>query len=113
MLAPTQTSTDNRDNCDHVVHLTGILDVRSVGDVRQTLNYVIDSFDGDVIVDLEAVDAVDATGLGLLVATHRRTKSLGRQLVLWHPMPSVVRILAVTRLHRVLNVERTPLPISA
>ena len=58
MLAPTQTSTDNRDNRDNVVHLTGILDVRSVGDVRQTLNYVIDSFDGDVIVDLEAVDAV-------------------------------------------------------
>jgi anti-anti-sigma factor len=98
---------------DNVVHLTGILDVRSVGDVRQTLNDLIDTSDGDVIVDLEAVDAVDATGLGLLVATHRRTQLLGRQLVLWHPLPSVIRILAVTRLHRVLNVERTPLPISA
>ena len=62
-----------------------------------------------MIVDLEEVDAVDATGLGLLVATHRRTQLLGRQLVLWHPMPSVVRILAVTRLHRILHVERTPL----
>ena len=81
MLAPTH----------NVVHLTGILDVRTVGDVRQTLNDLIDASDGDVIVDLEAVDAVDATGLGLLVATHRRTQSLGRQLVLWHPMPSVVR----------------------
>ena len=96
-----------------VVHLTGILDVRSVGDVRQTLNDVIDTSVGDVIVDLETVDAVDATGLGLLVATHRRTQLLGRQLVLWHPMPSVVRILAVTRLHRILHVERSPLPISA
>jgi anti-anti-sigma factor len=107
MLAPTHSGPDN------VVHLTGILDVRSVGDVRRTLNSVIESSDGDVIVDLEEVDAVDATGLGLLVATHRRTQSLGRQLVLWHPMPSVIRILAVTRLHRVLNVERTPLPIGA
>ena len=107
MLAPTHSKPDN------VVHLTGILDVRTVGDVRQTLNDLIEASDGDVIVDLEAVDAVDATGLGLLVATHRRTQSLGRQLVLWHPMPSVVRILAVTRLHRILHVERSGLPIPA
>ncbi|RZU03250.1 anti-anti-sigma factor [Kribbella rubisoli] len=110
MLAPTHRTPAEPDN---VIHLTGILDVRSVGDVRQTLNHLIDTSDGDVIVDLEEVDAVDATGLGLLVATHRRTQSLGRQLVLWHPLPSVIRILAVTRLHRVLKVERTPLPLSA
>ncbi|WP_329480055.1 STAS domain-containing protein [Kribbella sp. NBC_01510] len=108
--APSSTVTPAENN---VVHLTGILDVRSVGDVRQTLNTLIDTSDGDVIVDLETVDAVDATGLGLLVATHRRTQLLGRQLVLWHPMPSVVRILAVTRLHRILHVERSPLPIGA
>ena len=124
MLAPTHDPTTLRTTTssstmpvtpamDNVVHLTGILDVRSVGDVRQTLNTLIDTSDGDVIVDLETVDAVDATGLGLLVATHRRTQLLGRQLVLWHPMPSVVRILAVTRLHRILHVERNPLPISA
>ncbi|WP_328519170.1 STAS domain-containing protein [Kribbella sp. NBC_00359] len=124
MLAPTHDPTTLRTTTspsttpvtpamENVVHLTGILDVRSVGDVRQTLNTLIDTSDGDVIVDLETVDAVDATGLGLLVATHRRTQLLGRQLVLWHPMPSVVRILAVTRLHRILHVERNPLPISA
>ena len=78
MLAPTHRTSAEPDN---VIHLTGILDVRSVGDVRQTLNHLIDTSDGDVIVDLEEVDAVDATGLGLLVATHRRTQSLGRQLV--------------------------------
>ena len=122
MLAPTHDTTTLHTTApsstvapaeSNVVHLTGILDVRSVGDVRQTLNALIDTSDGDVIVDLETVDAVDATGLGLLVATHRRTQLLGRQLVLWHPMPSVVRILAVTRLHRILHVERSPLPIGA
>lgn len=115
MLAPTHEAASRHAvrNKENVVRLTGLLDVRSVGDVRQTLNDLIDASDGDVIVDLEAVDAVDATGLGLLVATHRRTQLLGRQLVLRHPVPSVVRILAVTRLHRILHVERTPLPISA
>ncbi|GAB3951232.1 STAS domain-containing protein [Kribbella albertanoniae] len=111
MNAPTHDNVSH--STGNVIHLTGILDVRSVGDVRQTLNQLIDTSQGDVIVDLEAVDAVDATGLGLLVATHRRTQLLGRQLVLWHPLPSVVRILAVTRLHRILHVERTPLPMTA
>ncbi|HEY0470555.1 MAG TPA: STAS domain-containing protein [Kribbella sp.] len=120
MLAPTHNAV--RSNAvtskavtskENVVRLAGLLDVRSVGDVRQTLNNLIDTSEGDVIVDLQAVDALDATGLGLLVATHRRTQLLGRQLVLRHPVPSVVRILAVTRLHRILHVERTPLPISA
>jgi anti-sigma B factor antagonist len=110
MLAPTHEATRSKEN---VVYLSGFLDVRSVGDVREELNQLIDNSDGDVIVDLEALDALDATGLGLLVATHRRTQLLGRQLVLRHPVPSVVRILAVTRLHRILHVERTPLPISA
>jgi anti-sigma B factor antagonist len=115
MLAPTQKPVRNDaiTHTENVVYLAGLLDVRSVGDVRQILNHLIDFSEGDVIVDLEAVDALDATGLGLLVATHRRTQLLGRQLVLRHPVPSVVRILAVTRLHRILHVERTPLPISA
>lgn len=115
MLAPTHNAVrDDDNNNDHnVIRLAGLLDVRCVGEVRQELNDLIDSSEGDVIVDLERVDAVDATGLGLLVATHRRTQLLGRQLVLRHPVPSVVRILAVTRLHRILHVERTPLPISA
>lgn len=114
MLAPTHNAVrKTAESTENVVRLDGLLDVRSVGDVRQILNDLIDSTEGDVIVDLEALDALDATGLGLLVATHRRTQLLGRQLVLRHPVPSVVRILAVTRLHRILHVERTPLPISA
>jgi anti-anti-sigma factor len=102
MLAPT-----------HVIYLTGLLDVRSVGDVRRQLTYLIDNSEGDVVVDLESLDALDATGLGLLVAAHRRTQLQGRHLVLRHPAPAVIRILAATRLHRILHIERTPLPISA
>jgi anti-sigma B factor antagonist len=97
---PATTAAEN------VVRLSGHLDVRSVGDVRQELNDLIDATSGDVIVDLGAVDVVDATGLGLLVAAHRRVERLGRSLVLRHPLPPVVRILAVTRLSRVLHVER-------
>lgn len=111
-MGVTPQGSQNRDNRENVVRLAGHLDVRSVGDVRQELNDLIDATDGDVIVDLRAVDVVDATGLGLLVAAHRRVQRLGRNLVLRQPMPPVVRILAVTRLSRVLHVERVmPMPV--
>ncbi len=105
------TQQDGPEDAGNVVRLAGHLDVRSVGDVRQELNDLIDATVGDVIVDLGEVDVVDATGLGLLVAAHRRVEWLGRNLVLRHPLPPVARILAVTRLTRVLHVERAfPMP---
>jgi anti-sigma B factor antagonist len=105
----TLTPPTTRPDAENVVRLTGLLDVRSVGDVRQELNDLIDTCDGDVVVDLAELDAVDATGLGVLVAAHRRVERQGRHLVLRHPLPPVVRILAVTRLSRILHVERTDL----
>lgn len=92
---------------EQVVRLAGSLDVRCVGRVRQQLNELIDATDGDVVVDLERLDAIDATGLGVLFAAHRRTERLGRTLVLRHPVPAVARVLAMTKLSRVLHIERT------
>lgn len=91
---------------ENVVRLAGHLDVRSVGLVRQQLNDLIDATVGDVVVDLGGVGVVDATGLGLLVAAHRRVERLGRCLVLRHPSPPVDRFLGGTRLSMVLRVER-------
>ena len=51
---------------------------------------------------------LDAAGLGMLVAAHRRAGRSGRRLVLRSVPPPVGRVLAMTRLHRVLNVERAP-----
>ena len=92
---------------DQIVRLAGSLDVRSVGRVRQQLNELIDGTAGDVVVDLEHLEAIDATGLGVLFAAHRRAERLGRNLVLRHPVPAVARVLAVTKLSRVLHIERT------
>ena len=68
---------------EQIVRLAGSLDVRIVGRVRQQLNELIDSGDDqDVVVDLAQLEAVDATGLGVLFTAHRRAERLGRNLVL-------------------------------
>jgi len=83
------------------------LDVTTVGALRDALVVAIESGPGtDVVVDVSGVRVVDSVGLGLLVTTHRNCLRCGRRLVLVDPPPRLLRLLAVTRLHRVLHLQR-------
>ena len=86
--------------------LSGRLDGSSAADVRAALHEAIDLGSGDLQVDLAAVDLIDAIGLGVLLGADRRAKQIGRRIVLRDPAPSVLRILRVTRLNRVLTLDR-------
>ncbi|MEU1732963.1 STAS domain-containing protein [Streptosporangium sp. NPDC020145] len=88
-----------------VVVVGNRLDVGTVAVVRPRLHGAVDSGDGDLIVDLSGLEMIDATGLGVLVGTHRRALETGRRLVLRGVPVRVMRVLAVTRLNRVLIVE--------
>ncbi|MER6830515.1 STAS domain-containing protein [Streptosporangium sp. NPDC000563] len=93
-----------------VVGVGNRLDVGTVARVRPRLHEAVDSGRGDLIVDLSGLEMIDATGLGVLVGTHRRAVSAERRLILRRVPPRVMRVLAVTRLNRVLTVE---LPVAA
>ena len=91
-----------------LVVLSGPLDVSTVPDVRAVLHDAVDRGTGDdLVVDLAAVVLVDATGLGVLVGTHRRAQRAGRRLVLRATPERIMRVLLVTRLNRVITVEDT------
>lgn len=88
-----------------VIVLDGDLDTGSAPELRRTLHAAIDRADADLVIDLRHVRAVDATGLGLLLGAHRRATRAGRRLVLRAVPPTLGRLLARTRLHRILHVE--------
>lgn len=95
--------------CDEIV-LSGRLDSRTAADVRSEVHGAIDAGAGDLVLDLNDVDHVDATGLGLLVSAHRRADRRGRRLVLRGVPPSLNRLLMVTRLERILAIESSRRP---
>jgi anti-sigma B factor antagonist len=96
------------------VLLAGRLDVSTVADVRLALHDAVDRGSADLLVDLAGVEFVDASGLGVLVGTHRRAGRAGRRLVLRNVPDRVLRLLALTRLNRVLHVEElSPPPLIA
>jgi len=100
-----------------VMSLTGRLGAATVADVRIALAEAIERGSGDLVLELSGVELVDATGLGVLVGTHRRADRAGRRLVLRGVPERIDRLLFATRLHRVLAVDREVValdePISA
>ena len=89
-----------------LVALAGRLDVAGAGVARDALHEAIPAGSGPLTVDLSEVELLDATGLGVLVGAHRRARLQDRELILCDARPRVARLLSLTRLDRVIAVER-------
>ncbi len=91
---------------DDALSLCGRLDVRSAPDVRIALRNAVDSGGSEVVVELSGLEALDSTGLGVLLEAHRRAVHQGRRLRLHGVPPHMERLLRLTRLHRVFDWDR-------
>ena len=89
----------------------GALDVTTAATLRAELTDLL-AVGGadDLVVDLNQMGALDTVGLGLLVGIHRQAQRAGRRLVLSGVPPRMSRVLAITRLNRVLTIDGSPVP---
>jgi len=86
--------------------LVGRFDVRSTGQVREVLYQHIGASQEDVIVDLSGLDSIDATALKVLAAATQVMERDGRHLILRGCTPGLRRVIALTRLRRLVQIER-------
>jgi anti-anti-sigma factor len=91
---------------DRTLFLRGHFDVRSTGLVRDALYEQIARTEGDVVVDLSGVEAIDATALRVLAAAGKHMERDDRALILRGCRPALRRVITFSRLRRVVNVER-------
>jgi anti-anti-sigma factor len=98
-----------------VLVLGGDLDVRSTGEVRTAvydhLRVHGSDLDGRVVVDISRVESVDATALKVLAAASRQARRYGVRVILRGACPAVRRMLHLTHLIRLIEVERDPLAV--
>lgn len=87
------------------VSVSGPLGAATVAEVRQVLKAAAENGTGDLVVDLAGVERIDASGLGVLVGAHRLALRRERRLVLRNVPARIERMLAATRLNRVLTLD--------
>ena len=92
-----------------VFSVLGALDVTTAATLRAELTDLLAAAGtDDLVVDLTQMGALDTVGLGLLVGIHRQAQRVGRRLVLTGVPPRMSRVLAITRLNRVLTIDGSP-----
>jgi anti-anti-sigma factor len=89
-----------------IAALSGELGIASAPALReQLLNFLRDV--SHLIIDLSAVEHVDASVLAVLVGSGRRARLLGGSLRLAAPSPEVARVLSATGMNRHLDIFPT------
>jgi anti-sigma B factor antagonist len=102
-LAFDTTATDGWE----VLAVRGEIDAYTSPRLRERLTQLMDEGHYRVVVDLEAVEFMDSTGLGVLVSCLKRTKEHQGELALVCTAPQILRVLSITGLDKVFTVRQS------
>jgi anti-sigma B factor antagonist len=86
---------------------SGELDLSTSPDLEQELDAIIDRGGcRELVLDLSDVAFLDSTGLRALWTIRQRLQDTGCTFILRSPSEPVQRVLRLTKLHKVFQVER-------
>ena len=75
-------------------------------EVRDQARAALTTAHRNIEVDLSATSFLDSCGLGALIALHKTACDRNGAVRLIEPMPAVLRVLELTRLHRVFQIVK-------
>ena len=84
-----------------VVSVRGEVDIATSPRLREIVIGLVSDGHAEIIVDLEGVDFLDSTGLGVLVGALKRVRTHGGELRLICTVPRVLKVFEITGLDRV------------
>ncbi|WP_066066018.1 STAS domain-containing protein [Frankia sp. EI5c] len=88
-----------------VVHPEGEIDYSSLEPLREALLDARIAGVREIVVDLREVTFLDSQGLAVILYAHQRQRSAGGRLVLRNLNENAYRLLAVTNLTTVIDVD--------
>jgi anti-sigma B factor antagonist len=86
-----------------VVTVTGEVDVATAPRLRSQLVSLVGDGERRIICDLEGVDFLDSTGLGVLVGALKRARTHGGELIMVCTQRRLLKVFEITGLTRVFE----------
>jgi anti-sigma B factor antagonist len=90
-----------------VIRLSGEVDVFSAPRLREKIIELVNQGCRLIVADLDAVDFLDSTGLGVLVGGLKRLRSHDGEMSVVCNEPRLLRVFALTRLDGVFAIRST------
>ncbi len=98
----------SREAGDYLVfELKGEVDLYSAPTLKQAVYDAIDNGRTKLVLDLDALEFMDSTGLGILVASLKRLSTEGGQLKLVCTRDSILKLFEITGLDKVFDIYET------
>lgn len=88
-----------------VIEVGGEVDVYTAPKLRETIVAVVDGGHSRLIVDVESVDFLDSTGLGVLVGSLKRVRAEGGSLDIVCTHERILKIFDITGLDKVFGLH--------
>lgn len=90
---------------DVVVEVSGEIDVSSSQRLREQLVELVNDHGGRLVVDLDKVEFIDSTGLGVLVGVLKRVRAHDGSLALVCSNDGLLRLFDMTGLTKVFTIH--------
>ena len=90
-----------------VLRVSGEVDVATAPRLREQVVSLVGDGERRIVVDLEVVDFIDSTGLGVLVGALKRVRTHGGELVIVCTQPRLLKVFEITGLVRVFELHDT------
>jgi anti-sigma B factor antagonist len=104
-MPATFTITDDRTNLPHhIVRMTGELDVATAPELRAHLLTLFEAGQVTITIDLEQLEFIDSTGLGVLVGALKRARTQDGEISLICMREFVLKLLSITGLNSVFPI---------
>jgi anti-sigma B factor antagonist len=90
-----------------VVRIAGEVDVATAPRLREQLVRLITDGQHRIVLDLDEVDLLDSTGLGVIVGVLKRARTVGGDLRLVCNRPAIRKVFEITALDRTMPLSES------
>ena len=87
------------------VSLAGELDVSTADELKKSLHKLVDEKNIDMKLNLENLDYIDSTGLGVMIGILKRLKIENKEVYIEKPKNNVRKMFNITGLDKVFKME--------